>query len=145
MESRDRFYRMIILMFSLILLLSVLLLGIIFLLLIFSVPAYAAETSYIDSGPPPEQLQEEAPEDFPWFGIPDYGGWIDSGNPLDYEAEEEPLDTLHEDSGTLLEEVTQIRQMLELLICFVVPFLCAVWLVYKFCMWFYYTFIRSVL
>lgn len=48
-------------------------------------------------------------------------------------------------TGTLLGEVTQIRQMMELVLYFAIPFFCAGWLVYKFLMWFYYTFIRTVL
>lgn len=72
---------------------------------------------------------------FKAFALEEY--YIDSGPPPD-PGEREAL-------GTLLGEVVLIRQMLELLLCFVIPFGCAAWLVYKFCMWFYYTFIRSVL
>lgn len=162
---------MITLMFSLILLLSILVLGIILLLFFFSVPAYAAEPHYIDSGfepwlweetqgdPPGDELPEpgerEDPGELPgdeeqqpgeeepdWEDEEDPGGLLESEEP---EEGESSGDRLESESGTLSEDVTQIRQMLELLIFFVFPFICALWLVYKFCMWFYYTFIRSVL
>ena len=64
-------------------------------------------------------------------------GYIDSGIPPEQGEGGTP--------GTLLGEVILIRQLLELLLCFVIPFAVAAWLVYKFCMWFYYTFIRMVL
>lgn len=139
----------------------------ILLLLTFACRAYADEITFIDSGPSPQlpdwidsgeppgeetsqpgqeeasdELSEpddpepgewELPENFLEFLVPETEGYQDSGEPL------EP--------GTdgLLEEVTRIRQMLELILCFIFPFIFALWFVYKFCMWFYYTFIRMVL
>lgn len=50
-----------------------------------------------------------------------------------------------EGPGTLLGEVFLVRQMLEFLIFTVIPCICAVWLIYKFCMWFYHTFVGTVL
>lgn len=50
-----------------------------------------------------------------------------------------------EQGGSLSSDVAAIRQMMELVLYFAIPFAFAVMLVYKFCMWFYYTFIRTVL
>jgi len=48
-------------------------------------------------------------------------------------------------STDLLAEITSIRQSLDLILYFVIPFACAFFLVWKFCYWFYDTFIGSVL
>ena len=88
----------------------------ILLLFTFACQAYAAETGYLDSGPPPEQVEGEG-----------------SGELLEAAA------------GTFLGEIILIRQLLELMLYFALPFAVAALLVYKFCMWFYHTFIRTVL
>lgn len=54
-------------------------------------------------------------------------------------------DLLPENWETFLDDVSTIRRDTDLLICFVIPCFCAVLAVYKFCMWFYSTFIESVL
>lgn len=47
--------------------------------------------------------------------------------------------------ASFLSDVSAIRRNSDLLICFVIPCFCAVVAVYKFCMWFYSTFIESAL
>lgn len=50
-----------------------------------------------------------------------------------------------EDWGSFLSDVSAIRRNSDLFLCFVIPCFCAVLAVYKFCMWFYSTFIESAL
>jgi len=48
-------------------------------------------------------------------------------------------------STNLLTEVTSIRRSLDLILYFVIPFAFVFFLVWKFCVWFYDTFVRGVL
>ena len=60
-------------------------------------------------------------------------------NELDFSGDEIPS----EDWDSFLNDISAIRRNSDLLICFVIPCFCAVLAVYKFCMWFYSTFIES--
>lgn len=124
MVPKDLFYKM-----------AALALVAIILACLLSLHAFALDVEYMDSGHPPQLgvWEGEFPGSFWGFELPESEQYRDSGDPLEAEA------------GALLEEVTQIRKMLELILCFIFPFILALWLVYKFCMWFYYTFIRTVL
>ena len=62
-------------------------------------------------------------------------------NELDFSGDEIPS----EDWDSFLNDISDIRRNSDLLICFVIPCFCAVLAVYKFCMWFYSTFIESAL
>lgn len=106
----------------------------------------------MDSGPIPEQVQEEIPEEVPEIGeeegeVPEEVPEESPDDPEVPELEEEESrgDPLESETETLLEDITKIRQYLELLLYGLLPLTGAVILVYKFCMWFYYTFIRTVL
>ena len=72
------------------------------------------------------------------------GGHPSGGGPtneLDFSGDEIPS----EDWDSFLNDISAIRRNSDLLICFVIPCFCAVLAVYKFCMWFYSTFIESAL
>lgn len=79
---------------------------------------------------PSEGVQDPAEEDLP-------------GSVQDPAEEEPPEDD--PPASALAEDVASIRQCMELLVYGVLPLSAASFLVYKFCMWFYCTFIRSVL
>lgn len=130
MVPKDLFYKMAALALVAIILSSLL-----------SLRSFALEDDYIDSGPPPLIWEGESPgelsgEEFP-PPVEDDPGPEDGEDLEDLPEDEAPEpdeedgsgDRQESESGTLLEEITQIRQMLELLICFVFPFICAVWLV----------------
>lgn len=130
MVPRDLFNRMAILVLVAILLAAAL-----------SLQAFAAEDDFQDSGgSPPENSSVETPEPFPEDNPPD-----DSGNFSDEPSEDEPTALPEEIPTGLLEDVSSIRQSLEIILYFVIPLSAALLFVYKLCMWFYYTFVRSVL
>ena len=79
---------------------------------------------------PPEGVQDPAEEDLP--------------GSVQGPAEEEPPED-DPPASALAEDVASIRQCMELLVYGVLPLSTAFFLVYKFCMWFYCTFIQSVL
>lgn len=108
-----------------------LVLAILFFLGFISLQVFAAEgdTVYQDTGladgtggtSPPPSGDFEGDFDFLDSGMPP-GGW-----------------------ESFMEDVSAIRRNTDLFLCFVIPCFCAVLAVYKFCMWFYSTFIESVL
>lgn len=130
MVPRDLFNRMAILALVAILLAAAL-----------SLQAFAAEDGFQDSGgSPPENSSAETSEPIPEDNPPD-----DSGNFLDKPLEDEPILLPDEIPPGLLEDVASIRKSLEIILYFVIPLSAALLFVYKLCMWFYYTFVRSVL
>lgn len=74
-----------------------------------------------------EKLAETPPEET----TPDY---LDSGQVLD--SGTDPQQQLYDD-------VSSIRRSIEIIVYFVIPFTVGAILIYKFCVWFYSTFIES--
>lgn len=73
----------------------------------------------------------------------------DSAAPAEEEPPEAGLKDLEEIVASIFPElqadIFAIRQCLELLVYFIFPFSCAFFLVWKFCVWFYSTFVEQVL
>jgi len=134
MVSRDLFNKMAILALVAILLAAAL-----------SLEASAAEDDFHDSGPPVDSGTEILP-DSSVEELPD--------NPLEKPSPVDPSDELVKDdpggvAGSdfveLLAEISGIRQSFDIFLYFAIPYCIAALFVYKFCVWFYYTFIGSVL
>ena len=109
-----------------------LVLAILFFLGFISLQVFAAEEDmqYQDTSSLTGGIDGESP---PSGSTP-----TDDSDFLDYDI---PL----EDWDSILSDISAIRKNSDLFICFVIPCFCAVLAVYKFCMWFYSTFIESVL
>lgn len=137
MVPRDLFNRMAILALVAILLAAAL-----------SLQAFAAEDDFQDSGFFPGDTTEDPSGDLsggPSEPYPEDSSPDGSEIPPDEPSEDEPTTLPDDIPPGLVEDVSAIRQSLEILLYFVIPFSAALLFVYKFCMWFYYTFVRSVL
>ena len=106
--------------------------------IIYQTPALAVE---IELPPVPEKPENSDVESEPPLKEP-IGPGLET-IPLEPAVDVEPEPGI--DPAIIYEELYQIRRNSDILIFFVIPVSCAFYVIIKFCVWFYNTFLESVL